>query len=111
MTPDNLVTLDLARFTSRDIDKVEALSDKLKLMHRWYRSERRSVSGSDQIAIFSGDRSNMPYASYRIARQNDGAYHLSDHRTGRLLATARSIDPILAAIPGDFYHAGPRRRQ
>ena len=110
MTADNLLTLDLARFTRRDLDKIEALSGKLALMHRWYRSERRPAAGGEQVAIYSGDRSNTPYASYRIARLDDGAYRLSDHRTGRVLATARAIDPIIEAIPGDFYHSGPRRR-
>lgn len=110
MTQDNLVMLDLAKFTARDIDKIESLSGKLKLMHRWYRCERNTRRGNDQFAIFSGDRSNTPYASYRIARLNDGSYHLADHRTGRVLASARSIDPILDAIPNDFYYADIRRR-
>ena len=110
MNESNVVSLDLGRFTRRDIDKIDGLANKLKLMHRWYRSERESRRGTDQVAIFSGDRSNTPYASYRIARLNDGSYHLADHRSGRVLATARSIDTVLDAIPGDFYHAGARQR-
>ncbi len=111
MTADNLLTLDLARFSRRDLDKIAALSGKLALMHRWYRTERRSVAGSEQVAIFSGDRSSTPYAGYRITRLEDGAYRLSDYRTGRVLATARAIDAVLEAIPGDFYHSGPGRRR
>jgi hypothetical protein len=103
---ENLVQLDLAQFTSNDVTKVQALSDKLKLMHRWYRFERLSRRGNDQFAIYSGDRSNKPYTCYRIARLNDGSYHLVDHPSGKVLATARSIDPILDAIPSDFYYAG-----
>ena len=110
MTPGNIVTLDMAKLTRRDVDKIDSLSAKLKLMHRWYRCERWLDQGLDQVAIFSGDRSNTPYASYRIARQNDGAYLLSDHRTGRVLASGRSIDPIIDAIPNDFYYADTRQR-
>ena len=107
--PDELLPFELSKFTTRDVDKVEALSKKLELMHRWYRCERSTRRGSDQFWIYSGDRSNTPYACYRIARLNDGSYHLADHRSGQVLATARSIDPILEAIPNDFYYAGARK--
>lgn len=103
---DNLVRLDLAKFTSTDIAKIESLAGKLKLMHRWFRCERMSRRGNDQFAIYSGDRGNRPYSCYRIARLDDGCYRLVDHRSGAVLANARSIDPILDAIPSDFYHAG-----
>ncbi len=106
--PAELVRLDLARFTARDVAKVEALARKLSLMHRWYRSERVSRRGADEIRIYSGDRSNTPYACYRIVRRSDGSYRLADHRSGRELACARSIDPVIEAIPGDFYYAGAR---
>ena len=108
MTAD-LVRLDLGRFTERDLEKVDALSRKLKLMHRWYRSERARGKESDEIRVYSGDRSNAPYACYRISRRNDGLYCLADHRSGREIARARSIDPVIEAIPGDFYYAGARR--
>ena len=111
MAPHNIARLDMAKLTRRDVDKIYSLSAKLKLMHRWYRCERSLDQARDQIAIFSGDRSYTPYASYRIARQNDGAYLLSDHRTGRELASARSIDPIIDAIPDDFYYADTRQRR
>ena len=107
--PSQLVHLDLARFTGRDLEKVEALSHKLKLMQRWYRSERSSRPDADEIQVYSGDRSNTPYSCYRIARHGDGSYHLVDHRSGREIAAARSIDPVIEAIPGDFFYAGARR--
>lgn len=111
MPPDNIVTLDMAKFTWRDVDKIDSLADKLKLMHRWYRSERRLDRGRDQLAIFSGDRSDAPYSSYLIARLKDGVYTLSDYRTGRVLSSARWIDPIIDAIPNDFYYAGARQNR
>ena len=107
--PADLVHLDLSRFTARDLEKVEALSRKLKLMHRWYRSERVEGKDCDEIRIYSGDRSNAPYACYRISRLGDGRYCLADHRSGREIARARSIGPIIEAIPGDFFYAGARR--
>jgi len=109
--PDNLVTLDLARFTGRDMARIEELYGKLKLMHRWFRCERGPCAGGERVVVFSGDRSNTPYASYRIERVDGGVYRLADHRTGEELAAARSIGPILDALPGDFYHAGARAGQ
>ena len=107
--PADLVRLDLARFTGRDLEKVEALARKLKLMHRWYRSERVGGTDCDEIRVYSGDRSNVPYACYRISRLGDGSYRLADHRSGLEIARARSIDPVIEAIPGDFFYAGARR--
>ncbi len=108
--PADLVRFDLARFTARDLEKMGALARKLKLMHRWYRSERVSGEGTDEIRVYSGDRSNAPYSCYRISRLEDGSYRLADHRSGRQIAEARSIDPVIEAIPGDFYYAGARRK-
>ena len=106
--PADLVRLDLARFSARDLEKIGKLAGKLRLMHRWYRSERVSTAGTDEIRIYSGDRSNAPYSCYRISRLEDGSYRLSDHWSGREIALARSIDPVIEAIPGDFFYAGAR---
>ncbi len=108
--PADLVRLDLARFTARDLEKIGALARKLALMHRWYRSERVRRADADEIRVYSGDRSNTPYACYRIARRGDGSYSLADHRSGREIAAARAIDPVIEAIPGDFFYAGARRK-
>ncbi len=108
--PADLVRLDLARFTARDLEKIGALARKLELMHRWYRSERVRRADADEIRVYSGDRSNTPYACYRIARRGDGSYSLADHRSGREIAAARAIDPVIEAIPGDFFYAGARRK-
>lgn len=108
--PADLVRLDLARFSARDLQKIEVLAGKLKLMHRWYRSERVPTAGADEIRIYSGDRSNAPYSCYRLSRLGDGAYRLVDHRSGREIAQARSIDRVIEAIPGDFFYAGARRK-
>ena len=108
--PADLVRLDLARFSARDLEKIEVLAGKLRLMHRWYRSERVPTAGADEIRIYSGDRSNAPYSCYRLSRHADGAYRLADHRSGREIAQARSIDRVIEAIPGDFFYAGARRK-
>jgi hypothetical protein len=108
--PADLVRLDLARFSARDLEKIGKLAGKLRLMHRWYRSERVSTAGADEIRVYSGDRSNAPYSCYRISRHADGTYRLADHRSGREIALARSIDPVIEAIPGDFFYAGARRK-
>lgn len=108
--PADLVRLDLARFSARDLEKIGSLAGKLKLMHRWYRSERVSSAGADEIRIYSGDRSNTPYSCYRLSRHADGNYRLADCRSGREIALARAIDPVIEAIPGDFFYAGARRK-
>ena len=74
--PADLVRLDLARFSARDLEKIGKLAGKLRLMHRWYRSERVSTAGADEVRVYSGDRSNAPYSCYRISRHADGTYRL-----------------------------------
>lgn len=103
---ENLVRLDLSRFTRADIDKILALRDKLGLMHRWFRWEQMQRDGCEQYAIYSGDRGPRRYAAYRIARNRDGGYQLIDHRGGDVLATGRVIDAVLDALPADFYYTG-----
>lgn len=100
------VRLDLAQLTERDLKKIAALGDKVRLTHRWYRSER-SADGAG-VTVYSGDRGPLPYASYRIARQPDGTYQLTDARSGTLLAAGRTIDAVVAALPDDFFYATRR---
>jgi len=100
------VRLDLAQLTERDLKKIAALGDKVRLTHRWYRSER-SADGAG-VTVYSGDRGPLPYASYRIARQPDGTYGLTDARSGARLAAGRTIDAVVAALPDDFFYATRR---
>ncbi len=104
-----VVALDLTRFTPADMRKIEALRKKVWTMHRWCRCDRREIDGREHVFLYSGDRSRQPYASYRLCRSDDGAYGLRDGRSDDLLATARTVDEIIDAIPGDFYHAHRRR--
>ncbi len=101
---DNLVRLDLSRFTARDIGKIDELGAKMRLLHRWFRSERLSDAAGESFAIYSGDRGPRRYSSYRIVRHQDGAYGLSEGDGGKPLATGRTIDEVIDAIPGDFYY-------
>lgn len=101
-----LVPLDLSRLTPADLAKIEALGGKLRLMHRWFRCERGRGADGDRVILYSGDRGPARYAAYAITRGKDGSYVLSDPRRGRTLATERTIDAALRALPADFYHAG-----
>jgi hypothetical protein len=100
------VRLDLAQLTERDLKKIAALGEKVRLTHRWYRSERSADGAS--VTVYSGDRGPLPYASYRIARQPDGSYALADARSGKRIAEGRTIDAVVAALPDDFFYAARR---
>ena len=103
---DNLIPLDLSRLTPADLAKVRALGDKLRLMHRWFRYEvSRGDDGGERVVLYSGDRGPTRYAAYAVGRGKDGRYVLSDSRRDRTLATARTIDAALEALPPDFFHA------
>ena len=101
---DNLVRLDLSRFTARDVGKIKALGDKMRLLHRWFRCERLDVASGAAMAIYSGDRGPRRYASYRITRGADGTYGLAAGDGERRLAVGRTIDEVIDAIPNDFYY-------
>ena len=105
-TANNLVALDLASFSRADLAKIEGLGDKMRLLYRWFRMERRRSPGRDECVLYSGARGPAPYACYRIARRRDGRYELRDHRSGALLAGGRTLDEVLAALPEDFYYTG-----
>ena len=100
------IPFKLARLTARDLKKIAALGEKVRLTHRWYRAERAADGAS--MTVYSGDRGPIPYASYRIARQADGTYELAHGRTGAPVTTARTIDAVLDAVPDDFFYAGQR---
>lgn len=102
---ENIVELDLTRFTPADARKLEALQRKIWAMHRWCRCDRIERDGREQVFLYSGDRSRQPYASYRLCRTDTGAYALHDGRSERLLATARTMDGAIDALPEDFYYA------
>ena len=100
---DNLVALDLSRFTRTDIRKLADLRKKVQMMRRWCRCERLEKDGRDTILLYSGDRGAQPYACYRITRRNDGSYSLQDARSDANIADGRTIDIVIDALPDDFY--------
>jgi hypothetical protein len=102
---DNLVRFDVSRFSKSDVHKVQALGDKLKLMRRWFRCERQQASGHDRFVVYSGDRGPTQYAVYHIVRNADGGYALLDPKSSRTLASARTVDVVIDALPNDFYYS------
>ena len=102
---DNVVALNLARFTAADARKIEELQQKVWMMRRWCRFDRIEKGGAEVIHLYSGDRSRQPYASYRLTRSKIGAYDLFDGRSGEKLAVGRTIDDVIDALPEDFYYA------
>jgi len=104
---ENLVRLDLSRFSQSDIAKIDNIGRKLRLMHRWFRHEHREEDNGDGgncYVIFSGDRGPRNYVSYNIRRLYDGGYELRDPRRMELLASSRDIDTVIASIPDDFFY-------
>ena len=101
---NNLVRLNLSRFTSRDIRKIDELGEKMRLLHRWFRCERLDSSVGEAFVIYSGDRGPRRYASYQIIRHEDGSYDLSQGNGGKSLAGGRTMDEIIDALPDDFYY-------
>lgn len=100
---DNLVALDLTRFTQADSLKLADLQKKVTMMRRWCRCERSEKNGRDTFELYSGDRGTQPYASYRITRRQDGGYVLADGRSDAHIADGRTIDSVIDALPDDFY--------
>ena len=100
---DNLVTLDLRRFTQADHQKITDLHKKVLMMRRWCRCERVEKDGCEMYALYSGDRGPQAYASYVISRRENGAYMLQDGRTEAPIADGRTIDAVIEALPEDFY--------
>lgn len=100
---DNLVSLDLRRFSPADDEKIKALQKKVWMMRRWCRCDRVDRDGREHYALYSGDRGRQPYASYRILRSDDGSYALHDGRTDALLHEGRTIDAAIDGLPDDFY--------
>lgn len=100
---DNLVTLDLRRFTQADHQKITELREKLLMMRRWCRCERIDKDGWQMYMLYSGDRGPQAYASYVISRRENGAYILQDARSQAPIADGRTIDAVIEALPEDFY--------
>ena len=101
---DNLVRLDLSRFTARDVRKIGELGDKMRLLHRWFRCDRHDGSDGESFRIYSGDRGPRRYASYEISRRQDGTYRLTGGDDGEELRRGRTIDEVIDALPSDFYY-------
>jgi hypothetical protein len=102
---DNLVPLDMSAFSRADLEKITALGEKQRLLYRWFRYERKTEPGCDRIFLYSGARGRNPYASYCVARHRDGHYELLNGRARESLATGRTLDDAIAAIPDDFYYS------
>lgn len=103
--PDNLVRLDRSPFSSADLQKIQALGEKQRLLYRWFRCERQTRPGLDQFLLYSGARSRTPYAAYRVERHGDGTYRLANQRTDELLAAGRTLDEVLERLPEDFFYS------
>lgn len=102
---DNLVPLDLTRFSVSDAEKITALQQKIWLLRRWCRCDLLTRDGRDEYLLYSGDRGGQPYASYSVRRTAEGRYVLQDGRTGRLLYEGRTMAGAIDALPEDFYFA------
>lgn len=102
---ENLVKLDLSRFTPSDIGKVRRVGAKLKLMRRWFRFDRGECAEGEEIRLYSGDRGPARYSAYRIVRRRDGRYVLLPERSDDAIWETRSIDAVIDALPQDFYYA------
>ena len=102
-TDDNLVTLDLTRFTPADIQKLDDLRSKVVLLRRWYRYERVERNDREYYVLYSGDSGPHAYASYVISRRENGSYALQDARSEAPIADGRTIDAVIDALPEDFY--------
>jgi hypothetical protein len=100
---DNLVALDLTRFTRADAQKLADLQKKVTMMRRWCRCERAEKNRRDTFELYSGDSGAQPYANYRITRREDGGYLLEDGRSEAHIAGGRTIDSVIDALPDDFY--------
>jgi len=107
---DNLLKLDLSRFTRSDVSKIHRLQGKLRLMHRWFRCERIDPENPgnqgeiDTFAIYSGDRGPKQYVCYHINRLADGAYELRRPPSETPIARGRALDSVIAALPDDFFY-------
>ena len=77
--------------------------DNRELLYRWFRYVRRIEDGSESIILYSGDRGPTPYAAYRLERTREGTYGLFNHRSAASIATARTLEGVLAELPNDFY--------
>jgi len=100
---NNLVTLDLTRFTATDVQKLADLQKKVWMMRRWCRCERIEKNGREIYVLYSGDRGPLPYASYQLIRRDEGSYILEDGRTEEHIADGRTVDAVIDALPDDFY--------
>ena len=100
---DNLVPLELSRFTSSDLAKLTDLQKKLMGMRRWCRYEQIADDGRETCLLYSGDHGPQPYAVYRITRRQGGSYMLEDGRTDTFIAEGRTIDHVISTLPDDFY--------
>lgn len=103
--PDNLVQLDMSAFSRTDVQKIVALGQKLRLLYRWYRCERKSEPGRDVYYVYSGARGRAPYAAFRFERRRDGRYLLLDGRSGEPIAEARTLDGVIGHLPDSFYYS------
>lgn len=102
--PDNLVELDMSAFSRADLDTIQALGKKQRLLYRWFRSERKTEPGLDFTLVYSGARGRIPYAAYRLERRRDGRYWLLDGRTSEAIADGRTLGTVIDRLPENFFY-------
>lgn len=107
---DNLVSLDLSKFSRADIAKIEGIGEKLRLMRRWFRYDIDDTEGRAEARIYSGDRGPARYARCRIVRSQDGSYELYIEGAESPLAQARTMDAVIDAIPDEFFYTSYQRK-
>lgn len=107
---DNLIPLDLSKFSRADIAKIEGIGEKLRLMRRWFRFEIDEGEGRAEARIYSGDRGPERYAHCRIVRSRDGSYELYTAESETALAQSRAMDAVIDAIPDEFFYTSYRRK-
>ena len=74
-------------------------------LYRWFRFERVTEPGLDQLVFYSGARGRTPYAAYQVNRHRNGRYALVNHRTGETITESRTLHSALNKLPDDFYYS------
>ncbi len=100
---ENVVNLDLSRFSETDVKKIQALQNKVRLMRRWCRCDQVKENGRESFLLYSGDNGPKPYVTYRISKRSNGKYIIKDEAEGIVIGTVQTMDNVIDLIPDNFY--------